>query len=335
MKLFEFLREYFQGTPIIDANGNITGYEGGMGINVALTNILIATIFAVFMIILTVIVLFFVKKIINSSMKRKLKKIQTDQDRLRRAKEKGLKRRSIGDYNQLIVNEVKTDSPYRYVDVSKRAETISQTSYKIVASFVWLIVFIIILDGYGINVVPLITGAGIIGIAVAFGAQEFVKDFISGLFNIFENTYSVGESVEINGFVGIVREIGLRTTKIEDWAGDYFIVNNGKINSVINRSRDTSTAIVDIVLSNKIKIEEAKNAFVEFCQNYKSDSPYMLEAPHFVGLTDATLVAYTFRVIAITPPASHKGLEREIRLALIEFLENRGFEGPQTVIVSQ
>ena len=109
-------------------------------------------------------------------------------------------RKTLTDYNAVLLSEIRVDSPYKYVDVSKRAETISKATYNIVASIVWVIVIIIILDGFGINIVPFVTGAGIVGIAVAFGAQEFVKDFISGLFNIFENTYSVGELVEINGF---------------------------------------------------------------------------------------------------------------------------------------
>lgn len=336
MKLFEFLRPYLQGDPVYDANGTITGYEGGLNLTVGITDILIATAFAIFMIVLTVILLFVSKRIIRGAMNRRLKRIKIEEERLQRARDKDRRDRKISEINTMILHEVKTDSPYKYVDVSKRAETIARTTYKIIAAVVWLVVVIIILDGYSINVIPLITGAGIIGIAVAFGAQEFVKDFISGLFNIFENTYSVGESVEIHGFVGTVREIGLRTTKIEDWTGDYLIINNGQINKVLNRSRDTSTAIVDILLSNKVKIDEARKAFKDFVDTYQSKNPNILEPLTFVGLTESTLVAYNFRVITTTPPASHKAVEREIRIALVEYLENLGFEGPQqTIIVNQ
>lgn len=336
MKLFEFLREYLQGVPIYDDTGNITGYQGGLQFSEGLADLVIATAFAIAMILLTLIFLFFVKRIIRNAMDRRIRKIEIKEQRLERAREKDRRDRNIKEINTMLMHEVKTDSPYEYIDVQKRAETISRTTYKITAAVVWLVVIIIILDGYSINVVPLITGAGIVGIAVAFGAQEFVKDFISGLFNIFENTYSVGESVEIQGFVGTVREIGLRTTKIEDWTGDYLIINNGQINKILNRSRDTSTAIIDVLLTNKVKVEEARNAFHTFCQEYKSDNPNMLEPLTFVGLTESTLVSYKFRVITKTPPASHKGLEREIRIALVEYLEAKGFEGPQqTVIVNQ
>ena len=335
MKLFEFLREYLQGVPQYNQDGELIGHTGGLGLGEALADILIATAFAIFLIIITIIFLLIVKRIIKSGMNRKINRIKLEEERLRKARAKERKNRKFKDINTMIVAEVKTDSPYQIVDIKKRAETISKTTYKIIATVVWLVVGIIILDVYGVNVIPLITGAGIVGIAIAFGAQEFVKDFISGLFTIFENTYSVGESVEINGFVGTVREIGLRTTKIEDWTGDYLIVNNGKITSVINRSRDTSTAIVDVILSNKVKIDEARVAIKEFCETFKTDNPNLLEPLQFVGLTETSLVAYTFRVIGTTPPASHKALEREIRIALIEYLENKGFEGPQqTVIVN-
>lgn len=336
MKLFEFLREYLQGVPIYDDSGNITGYQGGLQFSQGLADLVIATVFAIAMILLTIIFLFFVKIIIRNAMDRRIKKNEIEEQRLERAREKDRRNRNIKEINTMLMNEVKTDSPYEYVDVKKRAETISRTTYKIISAVVWLVLIIIILDAYSINVVPLITGAGIIGIAVAFGAQEFVKDFISGLFNIFENTYSVGESVEIHGFVGTVREIGLRTTKIEDWTGDYLIINNGQINKILNRSRDTSTAIIDILLTNKVKVDAARQAFHNFCQEFKTDNPNMLEPLTFVGLTESTLVSYKFRVITKTPPASHRALEREIRMALVEYLEANGFEGPQqTVIVNQ
>ncbi len=334
MKLFEFLRDYLQGKPVVDGNGNVTGYTGGLGISPGFTNIIIGAVFAVFMIIITVIALFIFKQIIKRAMNSKLKKIKAEEDRLKQIREEGRKK-NLNDYNAALLSEIKVDSPYKYVDVSKRAETISKATYNIVASIVWVIVLIIILDGFGINIVPFVTGAGIVGIAVAFGAQEFVKDFISGLFNIFENTYSVGESVEINGFVGTVREIGLRTTKIENWRGDYFIVNNGKINSVINRSRNTSTAVVDIVLSNKVQVEDVRAAILSFCDEFVVTNPNQYEKPSYSGLVESSLIAYTFRVTAITAPASHVGVEREIRAALIEYLEIRGFEGPQTIVVTQ
>ncbi|MGI6771430.1 MAG: mechanosensitive ion channel family protein [Acholeplasmataceae bacterium] len=334
MKLFEFLREYLQkGKPIIDGSGNVTGYTGGLGFSDGLANIVIGAIFAIFMIVVTIIALFVFKQIIKKAMTRKLKKIKAEEDRLQKIREEG--RKTLTDYNAVLLSEIRVDSPYKYVDVSKRAETISKATYNIVASIVWVIVIIIILDGFGINIVPFVTGAGIVGIAVAFGAQEFVKDFISGLFNIFENTYSVGELVEINGFLGTVREIGLRTTKIENWKGEYFIVNNGKINSVINRSRDTATAVIDIVLSNKVQVEDVRVALVTFCDEFVITNPNQYAKPTYSGLIDTSLISYTFRITAITAPASHIGVEREIRGKLIEYLETRGFEGPQTIVVTQ
>ena len=334
MKLFEFLRDYLQkGKPIIDGNGDITGYTGGLGFSDGLANLVIGAVFAVFMILVTIVALFIFKQIIKRAMTHKLKKIKAEEERLQRIREEG--RKSLTDYNAVLLSEVRVDSPYKYVDVSKRAETISRATYNIVASIVWVIVIIIILDGFGINIVPFVTGAGIVGIAVAFGAQEFVKDFISGLFNIFENTYSVGELVEINGFLGTVREIGLRTTKIENWKGEYFIVNNGKINSVINRSRDTATAVIDIVLSNKVQVEDVRVALVTFCDEFVITNPNQYAKPTYSGLIDTSLISYTFRITAITAPASHIGVEREIRGKLIEYLETRGFEGPQTIVVTQ
>ncbi|MGI6781651.1 MAG: mechanosensitive ion channel family protein [Acholeplasmataceae bacterium] len=329
MKLFEFLRDYLQGVEQADGT-----FAGGLGLSVGFTNIIIGTVFGLFMIVVTVIGLFILKKLISRSMNKRIKRIKAEQERLDKIRKEGAKK-TITDYNSLVFAEIRGDSPYQYVDVSKRAETISKSLYNIVAAIVWVVVIIIILDGYGVNIIPLITGAGIVGIAVAFGSQEFIKDFISGLFNIFENTYSVGELVEINGFIGTVKEIGLRTTKIENWRGDYFIINNGKINSVVNRSRDTSIAIIDVILSNKVVIEDVNQAILEFIDNYESDNPALYEQPKYAGLVDTSLISYTFRVMATTAPASHIGVERQIRMELFKFLEAKGFEMPDTIVVSK
>lgn len=335
MKLFEFLRDYLQGRPIIDEiTGDITSWTGGLGLSEGLTDIIIASVFSIFLIILTTILLWVIKKLIQKGMEKKLIRVKKEQERLESIKEsKNKKRRSLTEINTLIAAEVKNDSPYQFVDVKKRAQTISNTTYKIIASVIWLIVIINILDAFGVNVIPLITGAGIIGIAVAFGAQEFIKDFISGLFNIFENTYSVGESVEVDGFVGTVREIGLRTTKIEDWAGDYLIINNGKIARVINRSRDYSTAIVEIILTNKVVVAEATAAITKFCEEFTTENPNFIGPLTLLGMSNATLVSYTFSLTAITKPAGHRGIEREVRVKLTQYLEEHGFEGPQQTII--
>ena len=112
--------------------------------------------------------------------------------------------------------------------------------------------------------------------------------------------------------LGTVREIGLRTTKIENWKGEYFIVNNGKINSVINRSRDTATAVIDIVLSNKVQVEDVRVALVTFCDEFVITNPNQYAKPTYSGLIDTSLISYTFRITAITAPASHIGVEEKL-----------------------
>lgn len=332
MKLFEFLRQFIEGKPVYD-NGEIVSYQGGL--TPAFTDLIIATVFAVFLIIVTVILLLIAKRILITAINRRVERNKKEAKRLQKLEEGQVKDKKLSDFNVKLRADLKVESPYEFVDQEKRAETIVRATYKIVASLVWLIVFIIILDAYSINVIPVITGAGIIGIAIAFGAQEFVKDFISGLFNIFENTYSVGESVKIGDFTGTVREIGLRTTKIENWQGDYLIINNGQINKIINRSRDVSTAVIDVVLSNKVEVNKVIDSIKKFIQNYESNHPDYTGKINFVGMLEADLVSYTFRLTSLTPPAKPYGVEREIRAALMAHLEKEGFEGPQPAIVVQ
>ncbi len=116
----------------------------------------------------------------------------------------------------------------------QREKTIQKLLESIVLYLIRFLTILIILAAMGVNMGPLIAGAGVVGIALGFGTQNLIKDVIAGFFIIFENQFSVGDVVEINTFRGTVDEVGLRTTKLHSEAGSCFIIPNGNILSVIN-----------------------------------------------------------------------------------------------------
>ena len=121
-----------------------------------------------------------------------------------------------------------------------RANSISQLLRSIITVVLWSISTITILSIFGINVAPLLTSAGVIGVSLGFGAQTLVKDYLAGIFMIIEDQYSVGDSVDVGHASGVVEEVGLRVTRIKDAAGVIWYVRNGEILRVANESQGAS-----------------------------------------------------------------------------------------------
>ncbi|MDY0295363.1 MAG: mechanosensitive ion channel, partial [Acholeplasmataceae bacterium] len=110
-----------------------------------------------------------------------------------------------------------------------RGETVGKLMASVIRYTSFIIAFFLILSAWGVQTPTLLAGAGIIGLGLSFGAQSLIEDIIAGLFIIFEKQFVVGDIVEVNDRRGIVREIGIRTTKIEDLNGDVLIINNSDI----------------------------------------------------------------------------------------------------------
>lgn len=216
------------------------------------------------------------------------------------------------------------EEPFAIVDLQKRGLTIAKGLVSILQALIWFAVLMILLDGFGIDVTVILASAGVIGVAIAFGTQALVKDFISGLFILMEKTFLVGELVTIDGFTGVVKEIGLRTTKLEDWKGAYLIINNGNIGSVVNFSRDYSVAVVDLVLNHVNDYQKAAEAIREFVTLTGQKYPEMTEPLRYVGIVESTDLRATFRMAAKCRPAEHFGIERSLRADLLAFAEERG-----------
>ena len=132
-----------------------------------------------------------------------------------------------------------------------------------VGTFVIVAVAILFaLSSIGINIAPLLASAGIAGIAIGFGAQTIVRDFLSGVFMILENQYGVGDVVTVNGITGTVEDVGLRITTVRDFDGTVWYVTNGSVTELGNRSQGWSVAVVDVPVGHGADLEHAKAVLV-------------------------------------------------------------------------
>lgn len=204
------------------------------------------------------------------------------------------------------------------LQISERREaTLVKLLQNILTYTVYFIAIVMILSSVKIDVTGLLAGAGILGLAVGFGAQNLVKDIIGGFFIIFEDQFSVGDYVTIGQFEGTVEEIGLRTTKIRSWTGEMNIVQNGNITEVTNYSLNNSIAVVDVMLgydADLVTTEKViEDLLVDFMQAHEG---IVVGEPSILGIQQLDTTQVTLRVIAETLPLENWAIARELRKAI-------------------
>jgi len=214
-----------------------------------------------------------------------------------------------------------------------RAITVSKLVTNVFKYFIWFIVFLMILGEFNVNLTPFIASAGIVGLAVGFGAQEIVTDFISGFFIIFEDAFNVGDLVEIDGFKGNVLSLGLRTTVIENWLGERKIISNGKIGSIINFSKNDNIAVVDFGVSYDTDLEKLSILIEDFLTQTHQKYPVILEKPQLLGVTELADSSINMKIIAKTETMKHFAVERDIKKDLVIFLNKHNIEIPYPQVV--
>jgi len=146
----------------------------------------------------------------------------------------------------------------------------------------------------GVNVNAIVASVGIVALIVGFGAESLVADVVTGIFLLFENQYNVGDIVEVNGFRGTVKEIGIRTTSIMDVGGNVKIINNSEMKSILNRSDNISRAVSDIAIPYETDLEALEAKLPDLMQEiYERRADVMLGAPQYLGvqqLADSSVV---------------------------------------------
>ncbi|MCM3603088.1 mechanosensitive ion channel family protein [Robertmurraya korlensis] len=224
------------------------------------------------------------------------------------------------------VFKVRTRSPLR---VSERREaTLLKLLQNILTYVVYFIAFMMILSTLTIDVSAMLAGAGIVGLAVGFGAQNLVRDIITGFFIIFEDQFSVGDFVRIGQFEGTVEEIGLRTTKIKTWTGELHILPNGNITEVTNFSLYNSMAVVDLSISYESDIKKAEAVISELLHEMPAKYEDIVKTPEILGVQNLAASDVVLRIAAETLPMKHFLVARLLRKELKECLDRNGIEIP-------
>ncbi|WP_107981744.1 mechanosensitive ion channel family protein, partial [Heyndrickxia sporothermodurans] len=224
------------------------------------------------------------------------------------------------------VFKVRAKSPIR---VSERREnTLLKLLENVLTYLIYFIALITILSSLNIDVKGLLAGAGIVGLAVGFGAQSLVRDIISGFFIIFEDQFSVGDYVGVGKFMGTVDEIGLRTTKIKSWTGEVHILPNGNITEVTNYSINNSISVVDINIPYEQNIERAEEIIEELLEGLQDKYEEIINKPELLGVQKLGTSDIQLRIIAETVPMMHWYIARAIRKEVKQTLDQHGIHAP-------
>ncbi|WP_445506486.1 mechanosensitive ion channel family protein [Niallia sp. 03190] len=230
---------------------------------------------------------------------------------------------------KLAIKNIFKVRPHSAIRMTERREaTLVKLLENTLTYVVYFIAAITILSIFGINVQALLAGAGIVGLAVGFGAQSLVKDIITGFFIIFEDQFSVGDYVRVGTFEGTVEEIGLRTTKIKSYTGEVNILPNGSIVEVTNFSVHNSRAVVDVSIAYQGDINKAETVIRERLATLEEKYEQIVGTPELLGIQNIQATEIVLRVVAETLPAQQLGVARILRKEIKDVLDENGIESP-------
>jgi small conductance mechanosensitive channel len=200
---------------------------------------------------------------------------------------------------------------------AQRAEAMGAVFSSILGAVVWTTALLTILGStFGISLAPFLAGAGILGVALGFGAQDLVKDFISGIFMLIEDQYGVGDVIDVGEATGVVERVSLRTTKIRDVTGTLWHVPNGEIRRVGNQSQEWSRALLDVGVSYGTDVDGAAAIIKGVADEMAGEDAYrdlFLAEPEIWGVEALSADAVLIRLVVKTQPGEQWAIARELR----------------------
>ncbi|WP_223700405.1 mechanosensitive ion channel family protein [Sutcliffiella deserti] len=210
-----------------------------------------------------------------------------------------------------------------------RAKTLEKLTFNIFTYALTFFLVVMVLENiFDVQTTAILAGAGILGLAIGFGAQGLVSDVVTGFFLLLEKQVDVDDYVTTAGFSGIVEEVGLRTTKIRDFDGSLHYIPNREISNLTNHSRGNMRALVDIGISYDDNIDNAILVMQEVCDEIAHKNVAIKEGPNVIGVQGLGDSDVVIRIIAKTENMQQWAIERELRKAIKEALDANGIEIP-------
>lgn len=237
----------------------------------------------------------------------------------------------IDKLKSILVNRMAHHEEQTDLEVEKRLNTLMGVVRKTVSVVIWTIFIMIILKKINIDIAPLLAGAGIVGLAVGFGAQELVRDLITGFFILLENQIRTGDVAILNGTAGTVEKLEMRTITLRDLSGVVHIFQNGKINTISNMTKDWSAFVLEMGVAYKEDLTKVMQLMKEVADEMKEDDQYkdnMLDTMEIFGLDSFGDSTLNVKGRIRTKPAQQWAIGREYRKRLKAVFDQNNIEKP-------
>jgi len=224
--------------------------------------------------------------------------------------------------------------PDNKTEIKKKSFTFTNVAGNLIIVFITLAAILIISQQLGINLIPVLTGAGILGIVIGFGAQNLIKDIINGMFILFEQWFQVNDIIAVGDKAGVVEKFNLRVTVIRDLNGRVHYIPNGQINILSNLSQEWANAVVDIGVHYKENTDKVIKVLEEIFDDLVNDVKYkdlILERPKILGdngVDDLSNSSVTFKIICKVKPSNQWTIERQLRKKIKDKFDEAGIEIP-------
>ncbi|OUZ11691.1 mechanosensitive ion channel protein MscS [Aeromicrobium sp. PE09-221] len=217
----------------------------------------------------------------------------------------------------------------------QRAEATGSLLKSVATGIILTIAVVTILASFGIPVAPLLTSAGIVGVALGFGAQTLVKDFLAGISMMLEDQYGVGDVVDLGEAAGTVESVGLRVTRLRDVDGTVWYVRNGEILRVGNSSQNWARTVLDITVAYESDLDEAQRILHDVANEMYAEKAFegvILEPPEVWGVERFDKDGVVIRVVLKTAPLEQWGVARAMRQRVKHRFDAAGIRIPVTMV---
>jgi len=214
----------------------------------------------------------------------------------------------------------------------QRAKTMGSLLKSITSGVIAAVIVTMMLAELGLNIGPILASAGIVGVALGFGSQTLVKDFLSGIFMIFEDQYGVGDVVDMgSGLTGTVEAVSLRVTRMRDTNGTVWYVRNGELLRVGNMSQNWARTVLDVQVSAREDLARVRAVLADVLHDLWTDDDYtgvIIEEPEIWGIEAITPDAITLRVTLKTAPMEQWRVARALRERIKARFDHEGIQAP-------
>ena len=267
---------------------------------------------------LVVVIAYFLNRLLRRLVKRFVRRLQAGD--------------GVGALGSLRARAPLADTtPMDIGRATMRAETIAGVLRSVGGFAIWAVAVVMILGEFAVNLGPLIAGAGIVGVALGFGAQKLVQDFLSGIFMLIEDQYGLGDIVDAGEAIGVIEGITLRTTRLRDINGTVWHIPNGSISRIGNQSQQWARALIDVGVAYDTDIPTAIGVIERVAVELSEEagwSELILERPEVWGVQDLADSEVTIRLVVKTRPGQQWKVEREIRKRLKAAFDTENIEIP-------